>query len=288
MGYTKNMIDTQLKGKVAIVTGANREIGIGAATAKDLAKQGAKVLISYLRMKEEDFKHHESLYREGQASTANKAIQEIRAFGGIAEEYEADLSVVKSIPELFDQAEKLLGPVEILVNNAAYCNPDTFIPGTGFIEEKTGLTTNTINVTVCEKHFAVNTRATSLMIEEFAKRHVARKANWGRIINVSTDWAECFPTSISYGASKAAMESYSRSAAVELGKYGITVNIVAPGPIQTGWMSKEVEEIQAKNCPLGRIGQPEDVADVIAFLASEQARWITGQRLFVGGGNRIV
>lgn len=282
------MIDPKLQGKTAIVTGANRKIGIGAAVAKALAKQGAKVFISYFRLEEDDFKHQEPLYKKGQASTADKVVQEIRDSGGIVEACEADLSVIKNIPELFNQAEKLLGPVEVLVNNAAYCNPDTFIPGTGFVEEKTGQTTNTINAAVYEKHFTVNTRATSLMIEEFAKRHVIRKANWGRIINISTDWAECFPTSISYGASKAAMESYSRSAAVELGKYGITVNIVAPGPIQTGWMSKKVEEFQAKNCPLGRIGQPKDVADVIVFLASEQARWITGQRLFVGGGNRIV
>lgn len=280
------MIDSRLKNKVALVTGANH--GIGAATANALAKLGAKVFISYLRIEDDNYKHHEPLYKERQALTANKIVQEIRAFGGIAEEYEADLSEIENISKLFDQVEKLLGPVEVLVNNAAYCNPDTFIPGTGFVEEKTGLTTNTLNPTVYEKHFAVNTRATSLMMEEFAKRHVMRKANWGRIINVSTDWAECFPTSVSYGASKAAMESFSRSAAVELGKYGITVNIVAPGPIQTGWMSQKVEELQAKHCPLGRIGQPEDVADVIVFLASEQARWLTGQRLFVGGGNRIV
>jgi len=84
------------------------------------------------------------------------------------------------------------------------------------------------------------------------------------------------------------MESYNRSAAVELGKYRITVNIVAPGPIQTGWMAREVEKIKVNQYPLGRIGQPEDVADVVAFLASEQARWITCQRLFVGGGNRII
>ncbi len=78
------------------------------------------------------------------------------------------------------------------------------------------------------------------------------------------------------------------AAAVELGKYGITVNIISPGPIQTGWMSLEVEKLQAENSPLGRIGQPEDVADVVVFLASNQGRWVTGQRLFVGGGNRIV
>ena len=88
---------------------------------------------------------------------------------------------------------------------------------------------------------------------------------------------------MSYGASKAALESYSRSAAMELGRYGITVNVVAPGPIQTGWISPEAEQPIVEDIPLGRMGQPDDVADVVVFLASEQARWVTGQRLFVGG-----
>lgn len=280
------MIDTLLIDKVALVTGANH--GIGAATAKAMGKEKAKVFIAYWRPEADEQPSTEKQYRENRSKTADKVVQEIRDNGGQAESLEVDLSDSKKIPVLFDKAEDVFGPINILINNAAYCNPDTFIPGTGFVEKKTGSTTNTINATVYDKHFVVNTRATTLMMEEFAKRHVARKTNWGRIINVSTDWAECFPTSISYGASKAAMESYSRSAAVELGKYGITVNIVAPGPIQTGWMSKEVEKFQAKNCPLGRIGQPEDVADVIVFLASEQARWLTGQRLFVGGGNKII
>lgn len=82
------------------------------------------------------------------------------------------------------------------------------------------------------------------------------------------------------------MESFSRAAAKELGRYGITVNIVAPGPIQTGWIPVELEPEVAAN-PMGRVGLPEDVADVVVFLASEQARWVTGQRMFVGGGNRM-
>ena len=280
------MIDTQLKDKVAIVTGANH--GIGAATAKALALQGAKVLVSYLRLGEDYSKHRESLYKEKQASTADRVIEEIKVAGGVAEAYEVDLSEVNNISKLFDHAEKLFGPVEILVNNAAYCDPDTFDPETESKDSRTGLTSNTITAEKYDKHFAVNAKATALMMEEFAKRHKRRRANWGRIVNISTDWADCFPTEISYGASKAALESFSRSAAVELGKYGITVNVVAPGPIQTGWMTKEIEELQTKHSPLGRIGTPEDVADVIVFLASEQARWLTGQRLFVGGGNKII
>ena len=90
-----------------------------------------------------------------------------------------------------------------------------------------------------------------------------------------------------YGASKAALEAYSRSAAVELSHYGITVNIVSPGPIQTGWIAPDMEASIVPSIPLGRLGQPEDVADVIVFLASEQARWLTGQCLHVGGGHRM-
>ena len=84
------------------------------------------------------------------------------------------------------------------------------------------------------------------------------------------------------------MESYSRAAASELGRYGITVNIISPGPIQTGYIAPELEQRLNLEIPLGRVGQPEDVADVVVFLASEQARWLTGQLLFVGGGHRMI
>jgi 3-oxoacyl-[acyl-carrier protein] reductase len=280
------MINPKLKNKIALITGANH--GIGAATAKYLAKQEVKVFITYLRLGEEYAGDREDSYKNAQALSADKVVQEIKELGGVVDSYEIDLSDVTNIPALFDKVEKTFGPVEILVNNAAYCNPDTFDPETGKKEVKTGLITNTITAEKFDKHFTVNAKATALMMEEFAKRYRARGANWGRIINTSTDWADCFPTEVSYGASKAAIESFSRSAAIELGKYGITVNIVGPGPIQTGWMSKEVEKAQAKGNPLRRIGTPEDVADVIVFLASEQGRWLTGQRLFVGGGNRVI
>jgi 3-oxoacyl-[acyl-carrier protein] reductase len=122
---------------------------------------------------------------------------------------------------------------------------------------------------------------------EFARRHVARDARWGRIVNISTDGADSFPGEVSYGASKAALEAYSSSAAIELARYGITVNIVAPGPVQTGWIPEEEVPAIVATIPLGRLGEPKDIADVVLFLASEQARWVTGQRLFVGGGHRV-
>jgi 3-oxoacyl-[acyl-carrier protein] reductase len=138
-----------------------------------------------------------------------------------------------------------------------------------------------------DAHFAVNTRATALLMTEYFRRHIERGAIWGRIINLSTDAAHAHPRNVSYAASKHAIESYSRSAAAEMGKYGITVNVVAPGPIQTGYITPEAVADISRRTPLGRVGRPEDVADVIAFLASDQARWLTGQLLYVGGGWRM-
>jgi 3-oxoacyl-[acyl-carrier protein] reductase len=120
-----------------------------------------------------------------------------------------------------------------------------------------------------------------------ASRWSGACGKWGRIINVSTDAADHFGSQVSYGASKHALESYSRSAAGELGRYGITVNVVAPGPIQTGYLPPEGVTRAASNAPLRRVGHPDDVADVIVFFGSEQARWLTGQLLYVGGGNKM-
>jgi 3-oxoacyl-[acyl-carrier protein] reductase len=146
---------------------------------------------------------------------------------------------------------------------------------------------STITAEKHDRHFAVNSRAVALMMAEYARRNIGRGANWGRIIIVSTDGASGFNSEVSYGASKHALESYSRAAAKELGKYGITINIASLGPTQTGWINPELERSLAAGTPLGRVGQPGDVADVIVFLASEQARWLTGQLIYVGGGWRM-
>ena len=133
----------------------------------------------------------------------------------------------------------------------------------------------------------VNVRATALMMQEYAQRHIDRKADWGRIVNISTDAAHAHSWNVSYAASKHAVESYSRSAASELGKYGITINVVAPGPIQTGYITPEMEREIQESTPLRRVGRPEDVADVVLLLVSDQARWVTGQLVYVGGGYRM-
>jgi 3-oxoacyl-[acyl-carrier protein] reductase len=184
--------------------------------------------------------------------------------------------------------EQVFGPVDILINNAAHCDPDTFLPQSQLGSNSRAVDEfpmNTITADKHDRHFAVNSRAVALMMAEYARRYIEQGARWGRIINVSTDGASGFSSEISYGASKHALESYSRAAASEFGKYGITVNTVSLGAVQTGWISLELEKEEASHIPLQRVGQPEDVADVIIFFASEQARWVTGQLLYVGGGH---
>jgi 3-oxoacyl-[acyl-carrier protein] reductase len=290
------MIDTGLKDKVVVVTGGNNPKGIGAATVRAFAAQGASVFIHYFQTKSEHVKDiskiselGEDWYNAAQTMTAQPVVDEIRVHGGRAECWEADLADSTLLPQLFDHAEQAFGPVQVLVNNAAYCKPDTFLLSQAGDRCIGGLGPGKTAFTAAshDQHFAVNSRAVALLMAEFTRRHIARAAGWGRIINVSTDGASGFPDEISYWASKHALESYSRAAALELGPLGIGVNVVSPGPVQTGWISPELEQKILPNIPLRRVGQPEDIADAIVFLASEQARWITGQLLYVGGGNRM-
>ncbi|UCB43612.1 MAG: SDR family oxidoreductase [Dehalococcoidales bacterium] len=296
------MIDPVLESKVVLITGANH--GIGAATTRAFAQQGAKVFITYYRepsqySDDELEKAREAgtggmpLYRAMQQQSAEPLVKDIRSKGGTATACELDLGEASSIPKLFDQCEVELGPVDILVNNHAYCVYETFDP-----ELTTGKDWDThligpenivrlVSADIVDAHFTINARAYALMMSEYTTRFLSRGAKWGRIINISTDAAHAHIANVSYAASKHAIESYSRSAAQELGKYGITVNIVVPGPIQTGYINPEIEDNIAANAPLRRVGQPEDVADVIVFMASEQARWLTGQLIYVGGGWRM-
>lgn len=263
------MIDTGLENKIALLTGANH--GIGAATAKALAAQGAMVFINYLGK-----------------PPADEVVEAIRQAGGRAEAWEADLADPATVPNLLDRIEATFGPVDVLVNNAAHAERDTFLPKGHAGHDRQGLPIPSVTAETHDRHFTVNSRAAALLIAEYARRYIARGAKWGRIISVSTEGAVGYKDEVSYWASKNALESFTRSAAEELARYGITVNIVSPGAIQTGWIPKDEESELAAKIPLGRIGQPEDVADVIVFLASDQARWLTGQTLFVGGGHRVI
>ena len=288
------MSHTQLEARVAVVTGANH--GIGAATAKALAREGLSVFIQYLRLGKPAAERGEPeptvpgrpMYLERWTVSADHVLQEIREAGGKAECWEADLGIPENIPALFDRAEQVLGPVQVLINNHAHCQYDTLLPPGAEAwnkgpEQFFGGASTTVTADGIDRHFAVNTRAVALMMAEFARRHISRAARWGRIVNLSTA-SEGFPGEVSYGASKHALESYSRAAARELGRHGITVNIVVPGPTQTGYINAELAERCVAETPLGRLGGPEDVADVIMLLASDRAHWITGQLIKAGGG----
>ncbi len=292
------MIDPQLKQKVVLVTGANH--GIGAATAKAFAMQESNVFLTYYRepcsfsqtelneaLKEEI--PGEKYFRARQQQTADGIVDEIRSQGIRATAWETDLGIVENIFSLFDRCEEELGPVDILVNNHTMDVLDTFDPERAQADNKWfgEYQVELIDAELIDENFSVNSRAYALLMMEYLKRLIKRGAQWGRIINISTDAAHCHEANVSYAASKHAIESYSRSAAMEMGKYGVTVNIVSPGPIQTGYMTPDMEKNLAANAPLRRVGLPEDVADAIVFLASEQARWITGQLLYVGGGWRM-
>jgi 3-oxoacyl-[acyl-carrier protein] reductase len=278
------MMATGLHDKVVLITGANNPAGIGAATARAFASAGAKVALTYLRLAPEthgfspsDVAHATApslpYYHAMRMQSADAVTQSIAAMGGQAVAREADLIDPIAVAQIFDWVETVFGPIEVLVNNAAHYDAhDTIF---------------TTSADKLDRAFTVNIRAAVLLIAEFVRRYQQRNGQWGRIINLSTDAAQAFAGQIAYGASKAAIEALTRSIAIEVGPLGITVNTVAPGPVQTGYISATFEAQLAAAIPLRRIGQPEDIADVIVFLASDQSRWLTGQVIKVSGGHAL-
>jgi 3-oxoacyl-[acyl-carrier protein] reductase len=269
------MIDPGLAGRVALVTGANQ--GIGAAVALALAAQGVRVLLTYWRLPPDDVAPdtgYPAAYAELRAQTAASVVGRIVEAGGEADSIEADLSDPAAPPLLLEHAESVFGPVEILVNNASGWLADTFLPPG---RDRFGRALRTVDAASYEQQFAVDARAPALLIAEFARRHRERGATWGRIIGLTSGGAAGFPQEVSYGAAKAAQENYTMSAAHELGPYGITANLVHPPATDTGWVTPEVEAAVLADGPLRHVAEPADVAEVVLFLASHQARYVTAQ-----------
>ena len=270
------MIDYGLKNKVALITGANNPLGIGAAAALAFAREGAKVVLVYkkiARMFDENKvdRNGADRYYAANAGNADTVVGKLQAMNADYLVLESDISDEKAVKEIYSAAIKQYGKVDILVNNAADCDCDGFD------------TIEKITPQIIEDTLAVNVRGTILMSREF----VNQRGDYGRIINLSTDAAQIFPSQITYGASKAAVEALTRSIALETAKYGITVNCIAPGPTQTGWIDEELEKAVIPIIPLGKLIQPEDIAESILFLASRQAQMITGQVIKVSGGHAI-
>lgn len=270
------MIDYGLKDKVALITGANNPQGIGAATALAFAREGAKVVLVYKKIArsfdEKKIGHNGvDRYYAANAGNADGVAIKLEAMNADFFVLECDISDENAVKQIYSSVIERFGKVDILVNNAADCDCD----GLDTIEK--------ITPQIIDETFAVNVRGTILMTKGF----VDHRGDYGRIINLSTDAARIFPSQITYGASKATVEALTRSIALEVAKFGITVNCVAPGPTQTGWIDEELEAAVLPVIPLGKLIMPEEIAAAILFLASGQAKMITGQVIKVSGGHAL-
>lgn len=268
------MRDPGLTGRVALVTGANH--GIGAAISRELASHGVHVVAAYLRMTSTDLDsdRYPAAYGEARSATADMMVADAEARGGKAVGAEVDLREPGAPADLFDLAEREFGPVEILVNNASAWKADTFVPQD---EDRFGRPHSAVSHLTHDFVFGVDARASAILIAEFARRHMERSATWGRIIGIGSGGSGGFPGEVSYGAAKAAMESYTLSAAHELWPHGVTANVVLPPAVDTGWISAETRAAIESGGPGSRIASPEDIAEVVCLFVSDRARFITGQ-----------
>jgi 3-oxoacyl-[acyl-carrier protein] reductase len=242
----------RLTDKVAIISGASR--GIGAAIAARLAADSAKVVVNYSRSER----------------AANDVVAAIQKQGGEAIAVRADISELDQIPNLFDQTLKKFGRLDILVNNAAYSERRTL---------------DQVDLDHFMRHFKLNVRGLLFTMQEAAK-HLKPG---GRIINITSGIVRArVAGSAVYAGSKAAVEAFTRCIAAELGPRRITVNSLAPGVTDTDMLQQSVPEPVQKalisQTPLGRLGTPQDIAHAVAFLASDESSWITGEVIGANGG----
>jgi 3-oxoacyl-[acyl-carrier protein] reductase len=245
-----------LKGRVAVVTGASK--GIGAAIARSLSAAGAAVAVNYTSSKED----------------AHRVVAEIKANGGKAVAVKADVTKVEDVRRLFSETKEAFDTLDVLVNNAG-------IYKFGSLEE--------ITEDEFHREFNINVLGTLLATQE-AVRHFGPKG--GSIINMSSTASKGSPQAAIYSGTKGAIDAITRGLAAELGPRKIRVNAIAPGEIETegthraGLIGGDFEKAMIARTPLGRIGQPDDIARVAVFLASDNSAWLTGERLEAAGGYR--
>jgi len=248
--------------RIAIVTGASRQAGLGAAICKRLAEDGVDVFFTYWTA------YDRSMPWSVDTAEQDLLLQQLEQSGVRAAHLEVDLSQPQAASDVFDACERLLGPATILVNNACFS-------GGGGYEQMTAAS--------LDEHYAINVRAVALLSAEFARRYTA--GSGGRIINIATGQAlGAMYGEVEYAITKAAIESLTRTLAPAVGRRGITINAVNPGPTDTGWMDEALQRDLQPRFPLGRIGQPDDAARLVRFLASPDAEWVTGQVIHSEGG----
>src|SRR5258705_7195344 len=244
-----------LKGKVAIVTGASK--GIGAAIARSLGAAGAAVMVNYASS------------RDG----ADRVVADITAKGGKAIAVKGDVAKAADVKHLFDETEKAFGAPDVLVNNAGVYHFQA-------LDE----------ITEDEFHLQFNTNVLgTILATQEAARHFG--PNGGSIINISSIASEeATPTASVYSATKGAVEAVTRVLAAQLGPRKIRVNAIAPGGVETegthaaGVIGSDFEKAMVARTALGRMGQPDDIARIAVFLASDDSAWLTGERLAASGG----
>jgi 3-oxoacyl-[acyl-carrier protein] reductase len=237
-----------LDGKTALITGGSR--GIGRAIAERLAADGAAIVINYARSEQ----------------LAQEVVKAISAKGGKAIAIQADVSKPAEVRRLFNEAEKAMGGLDIVVANAGVHIVKPLI-------ENTEADYDYI--------FDINTRGVFFTLQEAGRR--VRDA--GRIVVVSTGGTKMHFANMSfYLGSKGAIEQFARSLSRELGPRNVTVNVLSPGFTETDMLPEEYRDYGASLSPFNRVGAPQDIAEVALFLASDAARWITGQNVQAGGG----
>lgn len=248
---------TNLSGKVAVVTGASK--GIGAEIARRLAADGASVVVNYAASK----------------AGADKVVADITGKGGKAVAVQADVAKPDDIKKLFAETKKAFGRVDVLVNNAGVYE---FSPLDGITPEH------------FHRQYDLNVLGLILTTQE-AVRHIGPEG--GSVVNIGSVAGDIAPPTASvYSGTKAAVNAITKSLATELGPKKVRVNAVNPGMVETegahslGLIESDWRKQIEAQTPLGRIGKPDDIAPAVAFLASDDAKWITGETLYISGGNR--